>query len=62
MKFLFSASGSVNQAEISVIRKEIKSFTQPRKNYDTSVPERIKNEDGKYTLIHGTKSVLEKFW
>ena len=28
--FLSSASGSVNQAEISIISSEIKSYTQPR--------------------------------
>ena len=59
--FLSSASGSVNQAEISIINNEIKSNTQPQKNYNTSVPERIKNEVGEYALIHGTKSALEKF-
>ena len=59
--FLSSASGSVNRAEISIISNEIKSYTQPRKNYNTSVPERIKNEVGEYALIHGTKSALEKF-
>ena len=42
--FLSSASGSVNQAEISMISNEIKSYTQPRNNYNTSVPERTKNE------------------
>ena len=51
--FLSSASGSVNQAEISIISNEIKSYTQPRKNYNTSVPELIKNEVGEYALIHG---------
>ena len=34
--FLSSASGSVNQAKISIIGNEIKSYTQPRKNYNTS--------------------------
>ena len=29
-------SGSVNQTEISIISNEIKSYTQPRKNYSTS--------------------------
>ena len=58
--FLCSASGSVNQAEISIISNEIKSYTQSRKNYNTSVPERIKNEAGEYALIHGTKSALEE--
>ena len=58
--FLSSASGSVNQAEISIINNEIKSYTQP-KNYNISVPKRIKNEAGKYALTHGTKSALEKF-
>ena len=53
--------GSVNQAEISIISNEIKTCTQRRKNYNTSVPERIKNEVGEYALIHGTKSALEKF-
>ena len=61
LPFLSSASDSVNQAEISIISNEIKSHTQPRKNYHTSVPESIKNEVGEYTLIHGTKSALEKF-
>ena len=42
--FLSSASGSVNEAEISIISNEMKSYIQPRKNYNTSVPERIKNE------------------
>ena len=59
--FLSSAFGSINQAEISIISNKIKSYTQPRKNYNTLVPERIKNEVGKYALIHGTKSALEKF-
>ena len=59
--FLSSASGSVNQGEISIISNEIKSYTQPRKNYNTSVPERIKNEVGEYALIDEAKSVLEKF-
>ena len=59
--FLSSASGSVNQAEISIINNEIKSNTQPQKNHNTSVPERIKNEVGDYALIHGTQSALEKF-
>ena len=59
--FLSSASGSVNQAEISIISNEAKSYTQPRKNYNTTVPERIKNEVGECALIHGTKSALEKF-
>ena len=59
--FLSSVSASVNQVEISIISNEIKSHTQPRKNYNTSVPKRIKNEVGEYALIHGTKSALEKF-
>ena len=59
--FLSSASGSVNQAEISIINNDIKSNTQPQKNYNTSVPERNKNEVGEYALIHGTTSALEKF-
>ena len=60
--FLSSASGSVNQAEISIISNETKSCTQPRKNsYNSSVPKRIKNEVGEYALIHGTKSAMEKF-
>ena len=44
--FLSSASGSVNEAEISIISNEKKSYIQPRKNYNTSVPERIKNGVG----------------
>ena len=59
--FLSSASGSVNQAEISIISNEIKSYTQPRKSYNTLVLERIKNEVEEDALIHGTKSVSEKF-
>ena len=59
--FLSSASGSVNQAEISIISNEIKSYTQPRKNYITSVPEHIKNKVGEYALIQGRKSSSEKF-
>ena len=43
------------------ISNEIKSYTQPRKNYNISVPECIKNEVGEYALIHETKSILEKF-
>ena len=35
--FLSSASGSATQAEISIISNEIKSYTQPRKNYNTSI-------------------------
>ena len=60
-RFLSSASGSVNEAQTSIISNDIKSYTQPRKNYNTSVPKRIKNEVGEYALIHGTKSALEKF-
>ena len=60
-RFLSSASDSVNQGEISIISNKIKSYTQPQKNYKTSVPERIKNEVGEYALIDGTKSALEKF-
>ena len=59
--FLSSASGCVNQAEICINSNQIKSYTQPRQNYDTSVPECIKNVVGEYTLKHGTKSALEKF-
>ena len=51
----------MNQGEISIISNEIKSYTQPQKNYKTSVPERIKNEVGEYALIDEAKSVLEKF-
>ena len=58
--FLSSSSGSVNQAEISIVSNEIKSCTQPRKNYNTSFPERIKNEVGEYALIHEAKSAPEK--
>ena len=54
-------SGSVNQTEISIISNEIKSYTQPRKNYITSVPEHIKNKVGEYALIQGRKSSSEKF-
>ena len=59
--FLTSASGSLNQAELHAISEEVKSSVQPRKHYNTSIPERIKNEVGEYALINGTKSVLEKF-
>ena len=59
--FVSSGSGSVNQAEISIISNEIKSYTQPRKNYITSVPEHIKNKVGEYALIQGRKSSSEKF-
>ena len=44
--FLSSASGRVNEAEVSIISNEMKSYIQSRKNYNTSVPERIKNEVG----------------
>ena len=54
-------SGSVNQTEISIISNEIKSYSQPRKNYITSVPEHIKNKVGEYALIQGRKSSSEKF-
>ena len=33
----------------------------PWKNYNTSVPERIKNEVGEYVLVNGAKSTLDKF-
>ena len=46
---------------MSNISKEIKSCTQQRKNYNTSVPKRIKNEVGENVLIHGIKSALKKF-
>ena len=59
--FLSSASGCLNQAEISIISNEIKSYTQARKNHNTSVPDGIKDEAGEYALIHGTQSALEKF-
>ena len=59
--FVSSGSGSVNQAEISIISNEIKSYTQPRKNCNTSVPEGIKNGVGENALMHGTKSALDKF-
>ena len=49
--FLFSAPSSVIQAEISIISNEIKLYTQPWKYYNTSVPEHIKNEVGKYRKI-----------
>ena len=59
--FLTSASGSLNQAELHAISEEVKSSVQLSKDYNTSVPERIKNEVGEYALINGTKSALEKF-
>ena len=59
--FVSSGSGSANQTEISIISNEIKSYTQPRKNCNTSVPEGMKNGVGENALMHGTKSALEKF-
>ena len=59
--FLSSASVSVSQTEISIVCNEIKLYTQPRKNYNISIPERINNEVGEYALINGTKSALDKF-
>ena len=59
--FLTSGSGSLNQAELHAISEEVKSSVQPRKHYNTSVSERIKNEFGQYALVNGTKSALEKF-
>ena len=50
----------MNQAELHAISEEVKSSVQPRKHYNTSVPEWIKNEVGEYALINGTKSALEK--
>ena len=60
-KFLTSASGSVSNAELSMIAEEIKSSWQPRKHYNTKVPESIKSEVGNYALVHGTKAALEKW-
>ena len=34
---------------------------ESQKNYNTTVPENIKNEFGEYALINGTKSALDKF-
>ena len=51
----------MNQAELHTISEEVKSSVQPRRHYNTSVPERIRNEVGEYALINGTKSALEKF-
>ena len=51
--FLTSASGSLNQAELHAISEEVKSSVQPRKHYNTRVPERIKNEVGEHALING---------
>ena len=49
--FLSSASGSVNQAEISIISNEIKSYVQRRKNCNTSVPSRFHSNSRKaYSL------------
>ena len=48
--FLYSGSGSVNQAEIFIISNEVKPYTQPRKNYNTSVPERIRSAGSANTL------------
>ena len=59
--FSSSASGTVSQEEISIINNEIKSYTQLRKNYNTSVPELIKNEVGKHALVNQTKSALDTF-
>ena len=59
--FLSSGSTFVTQAEICINSNQIKPYTQPQKNYDTSVPECIKNVVGEYTLKHGTKSALEKY-
>ena len=58
--FVTFASGSLNQAEIHEISKEVKSSVQTRKHFSISVPERIKIEVGEYALINGTKSALEK--
>ena len=41
---------SVNQAEISIITNKIKSYTQPWKNYNTSVSECFKIEVGDQIL------------
>ena len=61
LPFLSSASGSVNQAEISIINKEMQSSCKHRKHYNTFIPERIKIEVGEYALLNGTKSALAKF-
>ena len=42
--FLSSTSGSVIQAEISIINNEIRSKFQLRKNYNISVPGPIKSK------------------
>ena len=42
--FLSSTSWSAIQAEISIINDEIRSKVQPRKNYNISVPGRIKSK------------------
>ena len=35
--FFSSVSGSVNKAEISIIRNKIKSYNQPQRNHNTLI-------------------------
>ena len=59
-RFSASASGSVSQAEISMIIHAMKSCVQPRRYYKTMVPECIKNNVANYVLIYGTEAAIDK--
>ena len=60
-KLFQSASNITGEAEIQYVEQEVKKQVAKSTVKYSNVPSKIKEEIGRYALIHGTKSAIDRF-
>ena len=60
-KLFQSASNITGEAEIQYVEQEVKKQVTKSTVKYSNVPSKIKEEIGRYALIHGTKSAIDRF-
>ena len=59
-EIVITATDIASQAKVEMSKEEVKKELTKRKAY-LNVPEKVRKEVGRYALIHGTKTAVDKY-
>ena len=59
-EIIITATDNASQAQVDMAKEEVKKESAKRKKYQ-NVPEKVRQEVGRYALIHGTKATVDKY-
>ena len=56
-EIIISRSDDVSQTEVDIAKEKVKKQVAKRRNYQ-NVPEKVRKEFGRFSLVHGTKAAM----